>query len=187
LAKVKHLLVAKSKRLHSMGVDGLGLYAYDPDVEMPLKKDENGIPIATRHVVFREGQAIGMYGGEKLTKKQFDDRMGDPDDYETASYAEDGGKGFILDGLAAASAVSYANESLDVAKLMSQSKNQRDFVSRYNAAADADSRVNALTKGGNARMYATKAIRQGQEILWNYTAGYWDREGMKRYITGSGW
>ena len=199
LAREKHLMVGKSKRLHELGVNGLGLYAYNPELGK-LKKDAHGFPVKEMALrVFRKmppsvkrdkmmDYVIGDYGGEVLTTHEKNARYEDPDDMETAAYAE-GGTNFVLDGLSAASAVSYSNESLDVARLMRDSSDQRDFKSRYQAAGARDRASKVQTKQINhmIRMLPTKDIYQGEEILWHYGPGYWGTEGMKRVITGSGW
>jgi len=200
LAINKHLLIGKSKRLHQLGVDGMGLYAYDPSLGT-LLKDATGYPVREMgKVVFRKPPTnatikklkdyiIGDYGGERMSRQEFIERYGDPNNVETAAYAE-GGTGFILDGLAAASAVSYSNEPLDIAKLMRDSGGSRAvFVNSYNKAAEKDKKKNAMTRqiDKTIRMIPTRVIRQGEEILWHYGPGYWGTEGMKRVITGTGW
>ena len=199
LALEKHLMVGKSKRLHDLGVNGLGLYAYNPEFGK-LRKDAHGFPIRDgEHRVFKKmpanvkrnkmlEYAIGDYGGEVLTAQEKNDRYEDPDDMETAAYAE-GGTNFILDGLSAASAVSYSNESLDVARLMRESADRRDFGQRYQAAAARDRLWKVQTRQVDKmiRMFPMKDIYQGDEILWHYGPNYWGTEGMKRVITGSGW
>ena len=189
LASIKHLLIAKSKRLHDLGVDGLGLYAYNPKFGR-AHSYAKGIPIMDpTHIVFKTGDVLGEYGGEILTKAEFDSRYDDRDNDETATYAESGYKGFLVDGLGATSAISYSNESLDIGKLMRHSRDQNDFVQRYDTAAEYDHRTNVMTRQrkGMIEMVATRSIAHCEEILWNYTSSYWASEGMKRFITGLGW
>jgi hypothetical protein len=188
LAAVKHLLIAKSKRLHDLGVDGMGLYAYDPEIGR-LQKDAHGFPVPDKtRRVFAKKSEIGDYGGERLSRAEFDARYEDPENRETGSYAE-GGTNFILDGLAAASAVSYSNESLDVAALMRSAHTYREFKAAYDRRSSRDGKANVQTKqrANMIRMVATKPIYQGDEILWHYGPGYWGTPGMKSFITGSAW
>ena len=191
LAYLKHLVVAKSKRLRDFQVEGLGLYAYDP-MKGTLKKDAHGIPIEDNSkTVFRKGDFVGDYGGERLSKKQFNARYKDKDDQETASYAESGEKGgWILDALGAASAVTYANESLNVAKLLSTAKSRRSFEKQYESAASKDKKASCYTVDDGHKMIKMKAgrtIHQGEEILWHYGPGYWSTNGMKSMLTGKAW
>lgn len=188
LASMKHLRIAKSKRLHELGVDGMGLYAYNPEFGA-LAKDANGFPIPDKtHRVFSKDKEIGDYGGERLSRAEFDDRDEDPRNLETGSYAE-GGTNFYLDGLSAASAVSYSNESIDVAALMRDAADYAAFKEAYDRKARRDGRANVKTKqrAKMIRMITTKPIFQGDEILWHYGAGYWGTAGMKSFITGSAW
>jgi hypothetical protein len=188
LASVKHLLIAKSRRLHDFGVNGMGLYAYDPDINK-IQKDANGFPIADRtHRVFAKDKEIGDYGGERLSRAEFNERYEDPRDQETGSYAE-GGTNFIVDGLSAASAVSYSNESIDVADLLNKADSYKEFKEEYERKARRDGRANVKTKqrANMIRMITTKPVYQGEEILWHYGPGYWGTPGMKSVITGSAW
>lgn len=188
LATEKHLLIAKSKRLSGFHLEGFGLYAYDPK-HGSIKRDEKGLPIPSKtSVVFKKGDEIADYGGEILSKKQFDDRYEDPKDLDTGAYVESG-TNLILDGLSAASAVTYSNESIDVASLMRRARDERSFERLYSEKVNGDRRRNAMTKQRSRmiRMVATKPIHQGEEILWNYGPTYWSSSGMKRYITGHGW
>jgi hypothetical protein len=189
LASKKHLFIGKSKRLYNLKLDGLGLYAFNPEFG-PLTKDKHGFPVMARGVVFKKNAEIGDYGGEKMTRKQFDDRYDDPNHYETAAYAEEGeSQNYILDGLSAASTVSYANESLDIGDLMSHSRTYSGFQKKYEKAAKHDGRVNAYTaeRGDTVRMVAGKHIYQGEEILWHYGPEYWGTRGMKTAVTGKDW
>ena len=190
LATIKHLLIARSRRLSELGHPGLGLYAYNPRLGR-LVKDGNGLPVAdATQAVFEADDEVGDYGGERLTREQFDARYEDPDDRETATYAAGADRrGFVMDGLAAATAVSYSNESLDIADIYARSRNPRSFNSTYSAAARRDPRSNAeiRPKGDTVAMYATKRIHQGEEILWNYTSTYWSSSGMKKLITDRDW
>lgn len=189
LASEKHLYIGPSERLHEVGAEGLGLYAFDPDLGR-MEKDPNGFPVRKKHVVFKKDEEIGDYGGEKMSKREFDDRYDDPKNRETSSYSIGAARGgWVLDGLAAASAVTYSNESLNVGKLMRRSKTPAAFKKAYEAAAEKDRRANALMRQRNkmVRMKAARPIRQGEEILWHYGAPYWNTLGMKKLLTGKGW
>ena len=165
----KHLAVRMSKRLKELGVPGLGLYAQDP----------------SRTVVFKKGAIIGEYGGEKMSRDDWNRRYNDPEDKDTGTYsAGSGNKGSVFDGIAAASAVSYANEPSDVAKLLGKSTSYADFKRRY---PDVRGNVSTRSVKGVMKMFALKDIRHGEEILFNYGPEYWGTDGMKRYITGSGY
>lgn len=188
LASEKQLLIYKSKRLHDLKLNGLGLYAYDPSLGK-LDKDAGGFPKVGRKVVFKTDEEIDEYAGERMTMQQHNDRYDDPDDMDTAAYAESG-TNYVIDGIAAASAVSYANESLDIKSLMDKYKKRSKFEEKYEEAASEDPKANATTQEGRdkvIRMYAGKPIRQGQEILWHYGPDYWGSLGMKRMVTGKDW
>lgn len=165
---VKHLAVRMSKRLEKLGVPGLGLYATAP---------------------FKKGSELGDYGGEKLTRAAWNKRYNDPKDKETGAYSLAAGHsktGFVFDGLAAASAISYANEANDVAKMLTKAKSYKDFSKMYNEVGETG---NAYTRSvaGNIKMFARKDIKENDEVLVNYGPEYWGTDGMKSYITGSGW
>ena len=188
LASEKHLMIGKSKRLHDLGMRGMGLYAYDP-AHGRLERDADGFPVPDKALrVFRKGAEIGDYGGEVLSKAEYDDRYEDPRDEESASYAESGSS-VIVDGLSAASAVSYSNESIDVAKLLRESKSYAGFKAAYERKARRDGKANVETKqrAKMIRMVARKPIAQGEEILWHYGPGYWGTAGMKTFLTGKAW
>ena len=185
LAAVKHLLIAKSKRLHEVGAAGMGLYA----ARGKVAKDADGYPARARTVVFRKDDEIGEYGGERMTREEFRARYKDDRDLETASYAESGTT-HVFDGLSAASAMSYSNESLNIVDLMHKAgRSKRRFEQLYNEASKRDRRANALShqRRSMVRLYAARAIHQGEEILWHYGPQYWSSVGMKRVLTGSGW
>ena len=182
----KHLLISKSRRLHQLGVNAMGLYAYTGKIE----KDANGFPkIDMNTRVFSKNDIIDEYGGERLSDSQFDVRYADPNDFETASYAIKGLGNVIFDGLAAATALSYSNESIDVEKLMKKYPKQADFEYHYRQIASKDSKANAKLKDSvrAPRMVAARNIYKGQEILWNYGAEYWSSRGMKIFLTKGGW
>jgi hypothetical protein len=228
------LAIAPSRRLRDIGVPNkaLGLYAAHPRVRlakdrqgfpMPsalqprLRDDETGAQQRGPAIAFRVGQVVTIYGGEVLTREQFDDRYDDPGNMDTAAYAvqmapraamgtgADGRRQRqldavgdpvthrnVVDGLAAASAATYSNEPLDIAAVMRASRDRADFQHRYDAAAATAANsalVNVRTRQrqGAVELVAIKPIEHGREILWNYTWGYWAGETMKRYVTGTGW
>ena len=208
LALLQHLAIAPSRRLRDLGVPNkaLGLYAVDPATK--LAKDREGFPTfsaaaaaATAPVVYRRGEVVAEYGGEHLTQADFDERYGDAHNRDTAAYAEgfDPDGSGVIDGLAAASAATYSNEALDVAALYRRARTYAAFIRLYNnAARTAANRalvnVDSEQRGGGAAamartmlLIATRQIRHGEEIVWNYGHGYWGTESMKRYVTGRGW
>lgn len=229
-----HLAIAPSRRLSALGVPNkaLGLYAAHAGVK--FVKDSLGFPLApyaqprfmdprTRMpqsmpaVVFRTGDVVTPYGGEMLTRAQFNERYQDPADMDNAAYAAEvaarpvyervGGKRVrsldpatgepltlrqVVDGLAAASAASYSNEALNVRALMLRARDRADFERLYDAeAAKAENvslvNVRANQRGGVPTLFASKPIAHGAEVLWNYGSSYWAAESMKRALTGAGW
>lgn len=186
LASEKHLLIAPSRRLASFGIPGnpLGLYAVaDSKDRVPVKKPQE--------IVFKKGEMIDMYGGEEIDP---DERYPDPKNRETATYAVTAADGTVYDALAAAGAVSYSNEVVDVRDLMERHKTKAGFVRAYKAAEKKEygphGHANigvANSGGGMIKFKATRPVSHGQELLWTYGSEYWESDGMKYYLTGSSW
>lgn len=182
LAVVEKLMVAPSRHLQKMGLAGLGLYAVaDYTHALRLRKalvQTAGGGKKSEPVVFERGAKITEYGGEKMTKAEFDQRYTGGDD-ETAAYAWNDGA-MIVDGLCASSGASYMNEAVNVGKL--KAARPADFAVAFRAEADRlrkNGTINVLSsvsgKGKNRRIVfkAARPIRNGEELLITYDAEYW--------------
>ncbi len=190
----KHLLIAPSRKLMSFGIPGkpLGLYAVvNLKTMKEAGRDINGIPNKTDRVVFNKGDVVDSYDGEVIDKNK---RYPDPDDQETISYGVEGGDGTIFDGLSAARAVSYSNETINVKLLMEKATSKTAFKKEYREAEEraygprGTANVDSTSdRTGPVKIEAVRKIRHGDEILWTYGPDYWSTEGMKKFITGTGW
>lgn len=196
LQSTAKLAIAPSRRLRDIHVPGnaLGLYAAHPNFR--LAKDRKKYPILHQEhadTVFRKGEVVSVYGGEVLTRAQFDDRYLDPNDMDTAAYGLSMSRGSdVVDGLAAAGAASYSNDPVNIAALMSRARDRAHFRQLYDenaSSAEIRALINVRTRQRDKAMelVATKPIPHGSEILWTYSNGYWDTDSMKRLITGKGW
>jgi hypothetical protein len=125
---------------------GLGLYAQDPNTH----EDK-------RAIVFRKGDIIGRYVGEEIkTQEQLAHRYDKFVDKQrileqTAPYAVVQHNGKIYDALC-----------------------HRNFIAYANDARGTNMTNNATLNPRSVYLHATKNIRNGDEILWNYTKGYWE-------------
>lgn len=195
LVTKKHLLIAPSRRLKSFGIPGkpLGLYAVASLKSLRTAgRDADGAPNQTDELVFDTAQRIQTnYGGERI---DMDERYPDPDDKETGTYTVELADGSVYDALAAASALSYSNEVINVRDLMLKHRTKTTFKRAYAEAAKkehgARGKANidvANTGGGMIMFQAIRPITHGQELLWTYGTEYWDVDGLKYYLTGTGW
>lgn len=171
LASLKHLAVVMSR--HVPGTKGL--YAVTGAI---YKKKTDGTPKEDANViVFRRGDHIDEYGGERMTKDELNARYEDREDRETAPYAMSRPDGAVLDAMCARTAIAYSNDSTpDVARLLSLSRDA--FATAYNAGSNADN-----MKAKNGVFEASRDIHHGEELLWHYGADYWTSEGMRRSMT----
>lgn len=191
LASKLHLFIAPSRRLRAMGIPGnpLGLYAVASLKSLKAAgKDANGAPVRTPELVFDTEQMIETdYGGERIDPKQ---RYPDPDDKETGTYTVSLADDSVYDGLAASGALSYSNEVIDVKKLMEKHSTKAAFKRAYDDAVKKTRIANidvANTGGGMIKFKAIRRITHGQELLWAYGSEYWEVDGLKYYLTGTGW
>ena len=172
-----------------MGFDGLGLYALDPK-KGRLHKDEHGLPIAGSSVVFPRSTKIDVFGGERVRIQTMNERYGEGDD-ETASYAIAIDNVYFVDPLAAATALAYANDPINVGNLMRDNNTIESFKRAYTAATRNNPHKN-VTWGrksavGEKAFMSTRPIHNGEEILWFYGWEYWSTEGTRRHLGFGAW
>lgn len=171
----KHLLISKS----SIPNAGLGLFAADWKNYRELKKNpETGLLYEKSSVVlFHINDEIGVFdAGEKMTTEQFIERYGNSNK-NVAPYTVDGVGECVYDELCLRSPSSYANDPINLDETFnSQFKN-------FNTTRVTHSPDNAVAVADNSdelvRLYASRPIHHGQEILWNYGMQYWEADNMK--------
>lgn len=137
----QHLLTSKNDK-HGMkikhsAISGLGLFAWS----------KNG----GHDVVYKAGDTITTYDGERLTQAELDQRYGD----DTAPYAFGTGNG-IIDAACKRGAGSVANGARHGVRPNA----------RYASRMEGGVRI--------VRVKATKTIKHGQEIVCDYRKDYWE-------------
>lgn len=175
LVEDKHLYIGQRSRhlQEDLGspIEGRGLYAVASASELRRAGVRNGIPNETDTVVFRKGQEVDTYSGERMSKRDLDARYVEDDvvarytvsaDSEVKSYR---GKrtskkwrsdhGTSIDALCASTAASYANDPM---------------VPGDQRSDDA----NVTIRGSEFAFKATRDIRHGEEIMFSYGNEYWE-------------
>jgi hypothetical protein len=198
LAILKHLIVAPSRALHSMGLEGLGLYAVNYNKDMT--KDGIGAPkIDKRIIVFNKGDKIDEYVGERFDSQEDPDflvrygKRGVRDDTISAAYGLEGEGGYIWDAIAASCALSYSNDPTNIIKLYEKCKTPKEFNTRYEERVDKDKRENIYAKestknsGGPSVFYAQKKLYHGDELVWSYGPDYWVADKLRKKLYGEKW
>ncbi len=156
LITICNLRIFRSNHLESMGIDGLGLYAYNRN------KERTGEPIFKTNEIIGSGLTndVSLYGGEILTKEQLDARYDyiDKDNracVTTAPYAiKPDGTNIFLDAACKRGPLAYAN---DRRVLRGMNRVER------NSMITPDGRLKALTN-----------IFHNTEILIVYSSNYWN-------------
>lgn len=139
---------------------GLGLFARTNrplavDLLARLRSNRGRAEEKKQYLVFKKNEIIGNYQGEIVTKEQLDQRYDYKDEQgqlheQVAPYAITSEDGSIMDALCKRNFVAYANDP-------------------YNSNLQANSTMNENTR----TLIASRNIWQGEEILWNYGAEYW--------------
>ena len=164
LVMVKHLFISpNSRHLRSLNppLVGKGVYAVSSLASLKKMNKQTRIPTVNKGViVFHKGDEIDVYGGEMLNEAAFKERY--PKDNTVATYtvADEGSK-LYTDGLCARTAAANANDP--AANIVNYKVNNSDANVRVLLESDHKSFV----------MQATKAIHQGEELLYEYGANYW--------------
>lgn len=156
LAIVCHLRIMKSKALASIGINALGLYAWDPKAEkgIVLRKAHGRRAATTIRTGLKESPFNRLYVGEKVTAAELTRRY----EYHTAagqhvdSTAPYGLKmsGHLYDAACVRGALAYANDANGIARFRNNCR---------------------ISHSGN--LVATRNVHHGEEILVNYGPQYW--------------
>ena len=161
-----HLYIgAKSRHLSSLNppIHERGVYAADSNRALNVYGVEDGIPIVADNLtVFKKGDLVDVYGGERMTKKELDKRYVDDD--AVATYAYSKGRSAI-DGYCASTALAYANDPYD--------PNSADPHKFSAAKRAANIRISHSKHGHMWQGVALRDIKHGEEILNYYGRSYW--------------
>lgn len=158
-----HVRVLKSKFLESLGINGLGLYAWDKS-----KQDR-------KKPIFSNGDIIGpvdgdgtMYGGQHIGKRELDRRYdfeacGRKITHTTAPYGLTSSDGKTYDAACRRGIGAYANSvrgRQKVGKWIDGKRSRSTFCSNN-------------TKFEGLNLVVTKRIYHGDEIFVTYHSAYW--------------
>lgn len=152
-----HLMVAPSR----LPGAGLGVYAVNEAQLRLYGKDKAGRPKATTHVVFNTGDTIGNgFGGELMDDEGYTKRYGDYGSLYALVHTIETHRPFTtsectIDGFLARTVSSYCNDSVNVEK-------SPNWPYHHNAEWD-----------DYDGLAAAVPIEHGEEVLWDYGAGYW--------------
>ena len=141
-------------------------------MEVRQTPDGRGMGLyATIH--YNPGDKIGNYTGERIDKKELDRRYG-KGKADVAEYVVMVGKNSYIDDWMGVCDLSYANDPVNLDAMRSLIAQGIPYRKAYSAATDPKARNSYMTAyRGKAILRASKRIYPGDEIRWNYGAGYW--------------
>lgn len=158
--------VMKSMFLDSIGINALGLYAWDPS-----KKDRKE-PIYTKKSssisVTGKARSKPIYGGELITKEQLSERYDSKTQSMTAPYGHKSRANGYMDAACHRGIGAYANS------LKPRSRRTFRWIEGKRSTTKKYAQNAKLLESLNIK--ATKNIYHGDEILISYGPEYWKGE-----------
>jgi len=147
----KKLMIAPSRHLRSANVNGHGLYAVRPTGA--VAKDDLRAPIFDGEtVIFKKGDEVDRYCGEKMSKTQVDERYDEDGEEGQGNYTMPIDENVFIDSQCAATSVAYAND--------------------YRGVRGAKTNCVPENRGDYIVFVAKNNIHHGEEILISYGRGY---------------
>ncbi|MDR3540344.1 MAG: SET domain-containing protein [Desulfosporosinus sp.] len=126
---------------------------------------------ARRH--FSRGDRIGIYKGRRLSNRQLDNLYGSSREI-VAEYAVRVGVNTVIDDYRREGKISFANDPVDLKRMHSLLRLGYSKHQAYDKATNKKLQNSELVvRGGEAVLYATKAIEPRDEIQWSYGVCYW--------------
>jgi NAD-dependent SIR2 family protein deacetylase len=195
LMQIKKLYIGPSRIENA----GEGLYALAPGGIYRMAPRSIIPEVDMRLIVFKKDDVIDRIYGEELTDEQMIERYYDLLNLQNKSYVEDIKRGrthYFNDNLGASSAMSYANEAINVRALMDRAHvGMVEFIIMYQRQMRAPAAQQLSPYTANVEIFAdqpqffvaTRNIFQGEELLRNYGADYWASPAIKKMLTGKLW